>query len=205
VFSRIRAGDKLADEPEGIDKILRKLNMPHFFSTSLSRASLLLLLFAAAGCKTENKALTAYKNYTFDTTVINKLPLYDSLASAIAEKIQLIHKHINADDAYHAFRYMPASNEAEVFKKLPPELGTDIDRYFNQLGKDFIYAFDIFKDSSIKIYVRSRTLETKVDMDENLSYYPAGKSIRQREYPVKDTILNMHWQYWARFDNQGFF
>lgn len=179
--------------------------MPYFFSTLLLRAVLLLLLFAAAGCKTENKALTAYKNYTFDTTVINKLPLYDSLASAIAEKIQLIHAHINDDDAYHAFRYMPASNEAEVFKKLPPELGTEIDRYFNKLGTDFIYAFDVFKDSTIKIYIRSRSLETKVDMEENLSYYLAEKNIRRREYPVKDTILNKHWQYWVRFDNQGLF
>jgi hypothetical protein len=191
-----------------INKILRMLkglNMLHFFSTPLLRSSLLLVLFVAAGCKTENEALTAYKNYTFDTAVINKLPLYDSLASAILKKIQLIHAHINDNDAYHAFRYMPASSEAEVFKKLPPELGTDIDRYFNKPGKDFIYAFDVFKDSTIKIYVRSRTLETKVDMEENLSYYPVGKNIRKREYPVKDTILNTHWQYWVRFDNPGFF
>lgn len=179
--------------------------MLHFFYTTLLRAALLLLLFAEAGCKTENKALTAYKNYTFDTTVINKLPVYDSLAAAIAEKIKLIHTHIKDDDAYHAFRYMPASKEAEVFKKLPPELGTEIDRYFNKLGTDFIYAFDVFKDSTIKIYVRRRTLETKVDMEENLSYYPAGKNIRQREYPVKDTILNLHWQYWVRFENPGLF
>jgi hypothetical protein len=186
-------------------KKLRELLMLHFFCTSFLRALLLLFIFAAAGCKTENKALTAYRNYTFDTSVINKLPIYDSLASAIAEKIKLIHTLINDDDAYHAFRYMPASNEAEVFKKLPPELGTDIDRYFNQLGINFIYAFDVFKDSTIKIYVRSRTLETKVDMEENLSYYPEGKNIRQREYPVKDTILNLHWQFWVGFNNQGFF
>ncbi|MBK6381399.1 MAG: hypothetical protein IPF72_17685 [Chitinophagaceae bacterium] len=48
-------------------------------------------------------------------------------------------------------------------------------------------------------------METKVDVQENLSYYPAGKSIRQREYPSKDTVLNTNWQYWARFDNPGFF
>jgi hypothetical protein len=179
--------------------------MLHFFSASILKTSLLLLLFAAAGCKTENKALTAYNNYTFDTTVINKLPLYDSLASAILEKMPLIHQHIHDDDAYHAFRYMPASGEAEVFKKLPAELGTDIDRYFSRLGTDLIFAFDVFKDSTIKMYVRSRTLETKVDMQENLSYYPTGKKIRQREYPDKDTILSTHWQYWARFNNPGLF
>jgi len=159
----------------------------------------------AAGCKTENKALTAYKAYSFDTTVINRLPLYDSLAAAISGKIQLIHSFIHDNDSYHAFRYMPASKDDEVFKKMPPEAGMDIDRYFNELGKDHIYAFDVFKDSSIKIYIRNRTLEGKVEMQENLSYYPAGRQIRPREYPVKDSILNTHWQYWVRFDNPGFF
>lgn len=184
---------------------VKSLNMLQIFCKSFLKASLLLFLFTAAACKTENKALTSYKKHTFDTAVINKLPLYDSLASAILQKIPLIHKYIHEDNAYHAFRYMPTSGEAEVFKKIPPELGTDIDHYFNKIGKDFIYAFDIFKDSTIKIYVRRRTLETKVDMEENLSYFPPGKSARQREYPAKDTILNTHWQYWARFDNPGFF
>ena len=179
--------------------------MQHFFRTLFIRSSMLLFLLAAAGCKTENKALTAYRNFKFDTMVIEKLPLYDSLASAILEKAPIIHKYIHDDDSYRAFRYMPASSEAEVFRKLPIELGTDIDRYFTTLGKNFIYAFDVFKDSTIKIYVRSHTLETKVELEENLSYYPAGKKLRQREYPAKDTVLNTHWQYWARFNNQGLF
>ena len=179
--------------------------MQHFFRKLFIKSSMLLFLLAAAGCKTENKALTAYRNYTFDATVIEKLPLYDSLVSAILVKAPLIHKYIHDNDSYHAFRYMPASREVEVFKKLPIELGTDIDKYFTMLGKNFIYAFDVFKDSTIKIYVRSRTLETKVDVEENLSYYPAGKKLRQREYPAKDTVLNTHWQYWARFDNPGIF
>lgn len=177
--------------------MLRFLSIP-FFSVSL-------LLLLAAGCKTENKALTAYKNHTFDTLVIYKLPLYDSLALAIVEKMPLIQQHIHADDAYHAFRYMPASGEADVFKKLPANLGIDIDRHYSQLGTKFIYAFDVFKDSTIKMYISKRTLDTKVDIRESLSYYPSGKNIRQREYPEKDTILNSHWQYRARFDNPGFF
>ncbi|MBK7308214.1 MAG: hypothetical protein IPI88_15115 [Chitinophagaceae bacterium] len=184
---------------------IKECHLLHFFCKSFINASVLLFLSAAAGCKTENQALTAYKSFTFDTTVMNRLPLYDSLAFAILRKIQLISLHIDDENAYHAFRYMPASAEAEVFKKLPPDLGAEIDSYYKKLGDKYIYAFDVFKDSTIKIYVRSRRLETKVDVQENLSYYPAGKSIRQREYPAKDTILNTHWQYWARFDNPGFF
>ncbi|MFZ1451282.1 MAG: hypothetical protein WAT20_01190 [Ferruginibacter sp.] len=176
-----------------------------FFRTSFLWLPVIICLLAAAGCKTENKALTAYNNHTFDTSVINRLPLYDSLALAIIEKMPLIHQHIHADDAYHAFRYMPASGEADVFKKLPANLGTEIDRHYSHLGTKFIYALDVFKDSTIKIYVSKRTLDTKVDIRENLSYYPSGKNIRQRAYPEKDTILNTHWQYRVRFDNPGFF
>jgi hypothetical protein len=168
-------------------------------------ALLPLLLFFITSCKTENKALTAYKNYTFDTAVINKLPLYDSLASAISAKMPLIHKHIHDDDSYHAFRYMPASKQAEVLSKLPLELGTDIERYFSKAGSGFIYAFDVFKDSTIKIYVRRHKADKGVDVLENLSYYPVVKKIQHRDYPIKDTILNTHWQYWVRFDNESFF
>jgi hypothetical protein len=181
--------------------------MLHIFYTFLTRSSLLLFLYTAAGCHTDSdNVLPAYNNYKFDPKVIEKLPVYDSLASAILKKVHLFQININENDAYQAFRYMPASTEAEVFKKLPPEAGTDIDQYFTKLGKDFIYGFDVFKDSTIKIYVRSRILEaTPIDIEENLSYYPAGSNIRQREYPVKDSILNTHWQYWTRINKKRFF
>ena len=165
---------------------------------------MLYLLIAAAGCKTENKAVTAWNNFTFDTAVMARLPLYDSLASAIVEKITLVHTYIHPDNAYFAFRYRTASSEPEVFTTLPAEMGTHINRHIGKLGPAYFYGFDVFKDSTIKIYIKSRSVQ-KVDITENLSYYPAGKTIQRREYPAKDTILNKHWQYWARFDNQGFF
>jgi len=165
------------------------------------------LLYQAAGCHPDSdKVLPAYNDYKFDPGVIEKLPVYDSLASAIIEKIYLFQKNINENDAYQAFRYMPASFEADVFTTLPKGAGTDIDQYFTKLGKNFIYGFDVFKDSTIKIYVRSRPLETAlIDIEENLSYYPTGTKIRQREYPVRDTILNPHWQYWAWINKQPLF
>ena len=96
--------------------------------------------------------------------------------------------------------------ETEVFKRLPPKAGVDIDPYFTKPGKNFIYGFDVFKDSTIKIYIRSSTSDTaQLDIEENLSYYPAGSNMRRREFPVKDTILNKHWQYWARFSKQRLF
>lgn len=179
--------------------------MTQIISRFFTGSSLLLLLFTT-GCKTKSDSIIpAFNDYKFDTRVIEKLPLYDSLAAAISGKIQLFHKHIDADASYQAFRYMPASTEDEVFKILPPDIGIDMDQYFNKLGKDFIIAFDVFKDSSIKIYIRRSTSKAEVDMMENLSYFPGNAKIHRRDYPIKDTVLNPHWLYWVRFDKGGLF
>lgn len=188
---------------------MRNFKLPLLKYRNMERIliAFILLLFTAAGCRTKSEdIIPAFNNFKFDAKVIEKLPVYDSLASAISAKISLFHKNIQADDAYHAFRYMPASNEVEVFKTLPAEIGIDINGYFTKLGKDFIYAFDVFKDSTIKIYIRNYSLEkTKVDISENLSYFPVARPIGRRDYPVKDTVLNGHWQYWVRFDKDGLF
>lgn len=174
------------------------------FST---RIFLIVFLFAAGSCNSKgDKIIPAYNNYKFDQKVIEKLPIYDSLASAILENIHLFQDSINKNDSYQAFRYMPNSNKPEMSQKLPSEVSANIDRYITKLGKDFFYGFDIFKDSTMKIHVRKKTIEkTKVDIEENLSFYPIGLNIRHRTYPLKDTILNIHWQYWVHFDAPGLF
>jgi hypothetical protein len=168
---------------------------------------LLLFLYLLAGCSSgKNKTLSVYNTYPFDTTVINKLPLYDSLAAAITAKLPALLNLLDTSEAYQAFRYMPAAYETGVFNQLPPEAGTTIGQYFTALGKQHIFAFDLFKDSTIKIYIRRLSSDTALlDIEENLSFYPAGKTIRPREYPVKDTLLNTHWQYWIRFNEPGLF
>lgn len=178
-----------------------------FSITGYFIASALLVLLYSTGCKTKSdNIIPAFNNYRFDTAVINRLPLYDSLALAISAKIDLFHKNIDNDAAYHAFRYMPSSTEKEVFKTLPAEIGIDMNRYFATIGKDNIYAFDVFKDSTIKIYIRNRRIgKTEVDIAENLSYYPKETNIGRRDYPDKDTVLNKHWQYWTRFTTESLF
>ena len=175
--------------------------------TFLTRLSLLLFLYPATGCHSDpGKVSPDYHNYKFDPQVIEKLPVYDSIVSAILEKFPLFQKQINEKDSYRAYKYMPLSNQVDVFTKLPQEAATKIEQYFTKLGKDFIYGFDVFKDSTIKIYIRSSPSETsQVDIEDNLSYYPSGINIRRRDFPDKDTILNKHWQYWIRFNKRGLF
>jgi len=166
-----------------------------------------LFLCIAVSCHSgADKVPLVYNEYKFDPMVIEKLPLYDSLASAILKSYNVLQNSIDPNAGYQAFRYMPSTNDTEVFKKLPQEAGPDMHNYFNRIGKDFIYGFDLFKDSTIKIYIRNTPSKTAaVDIVENLSYYPAGANIRKREFPVRDSILNKHWQYWTRFDEQSLF
>ncbi len=176
----------------------------HYFYTAIV---LLLFLYTMPGCSTTSKkTLSVYTTYPFDTAVINKLPLYDSLAAAITAKLPVLLNLLDTNEAYQAFRYMPAEYETGVFNQLPPEADTSIGHYFTALGKQHIFAFDLFKDSTIKIYIRRLSSDTAMlDIEENLSFYPEGKKMRSREFPVKDTALNAHWQYWVRFNEPGLF
>lgn len=173
----------------------------------MSRLSILLFLYLSTSCHSAPEEISAgYKRYQFDPKVIEKLPIYDSLASAILENFSFFQQFINETDSYRAYKYMPGSDQTDVFKKMPQEVGPKIDHYFTKLGKDFIYGFDVFKDSTIKIYIRSRpSEESQVDIEENLSFYPVRRNIRRRELPLEDSILNEHWQYWIRFTKRGLF
>ncbi len=168
---------------------------------------LLIMLFGNSACNSErDKIAPAFDNYKFDERVIEKLPLYDSLTAGILKEINLFLDIIDTTEPYQAFRYMPEANELEVFKKLPDTIKTGIDNHFAKIGKNFIYGFDVFKDSSIKIYIRVKTIDSSaITIEENLSCFPKGNSNKEREYPIKDTILNTHWQYWTRFSKEGIF
>ena len=167
------------------------------FLTSLS----LLLFFVVTGCDDEDKQLKVeYDKHTFDQQVIDKLPLYDSLVAAIIRNSPSFQKFIRDDDNHRSFRYLPDSEYPDDFIKLPPAAVPGVEPYYTRIGKDHIYGFEIFKDSSIKIFVRTKFIkESIVEVTEILSYYPYGK-FRNRVFPEKDTVLNKNWQYWARID-----
>lgn len=193
--------------PRGKFLILYRINRYYMLHKVFTGAVVLLFLTGLAGCSSgKKKAVSVYNTYPFDTTVINKLPLYDSMAAAILAKQQVLLKLLDTTEAYQAFRYMPAASEKGVFGRLPQEAGIEISRYFDALGKRHIAGFDLFKDSTIKMYIRRLAADTALlEIEENLSFYPEGKNMRTREYPVKDTVLNPHWQYWIRFREPSIF
>lgn len=146
--------------------------------------------------------IKAFEDHRFDTSVINKIPAYDSFVRTVLANYRSFEDHFDNNVSYKAFRYIPASTNREIFHKLPEGIKVNVDSFFRAIGNRFIYGFDLFRDSSIKIYIRTgRASQKNILIEENLSYYPAS-SIRHREYPDKDSILNEHWQYWARFSKE---
>jgi hypothetical protein len=167
---------------------------------------LVLVIFVSCHNIDTNEVSGIYKTYHFDSTVITRLPLYDSLASAILEKYAYFKQFIKETDAYRSFKYVPNSSASDEHKSLPAEISPKIDRYFTELGAHYILGFTVYIDSSLKIHVRNRPSQTDpFNIEENLSYFPQDIKIQHRQYPVKDTLLNKRWQYWVRFNRQTLF
>ena len=90
--------------------------------------------------------------------------------------------------------------------KLPSDAAEKINRIMNELGDKFLTEFSVYKDSSIKYSVRDTDLEAYgITVRERLSYLSNGSTMRRREPPGKDTILNQNRQYWIRFDDRAVF
>jgi hypothetical protein len=168
----------------------------------MGKITLITFFCLAVACS--NSSLTAeFNNYKFDKGVIDKLPFYDSLVNVLLENFASIRPHIKDQSQYG---YMPAEDGNELYKVLPKPAADEVKLYLTQLGTNNIYGFDVFKDSTIRIHIRQ--IYSQADhlfIREKLSFYPTGTKIRQREFPIKDTILNQHWQYWIVFDEQEFF
>ena len=164
---------------------------------------LILTTFVTA-CRDDEKELRdTYQQYPFDSTVIAKLPLYDSLVISINQHADFFQKYINKDNKHSYFSYRPFMFNG-VTDSLPDELIDVIKHYYEQLGEGYFDGFDVFKDSSIKFYIRREPLGNNVEAIENLSYNPDTAQFQKRKFPAKDTLLNDHWQYWIYIFKSGF-
>ncbi len=165
------------------------------------RTIILVTLCLAAACRSKHYD---FKNHPFDKQVIEKLPIYDSLGRAIISHYSAIYKPTKSEPTYVYIDYQDGD---EIYQNLPPDVAAKIKTYIIQLGPAFFYGFDLYKDSTMKIYVKDTLLKSyHLEIYERLSFFPAGTdSARKRDSPSRDTMLNRNWQYWIRFDNQGLF
>ena len=170
-------------------------------------AIVIVLSLCLPACKEDKKELeNVYNNFRFDNTIINKLPLYDSLVAAIQQQQSILRAYSSNSGGTNGFRYMPLSTDSDVYKQLPPEVEQSIGAAYKGIGDAHIAGFDLFPDSSIRIYIRRTKIKDKsINIDENLSFLPGIKKMRERTYPEKDTSINNRWQYWARVNDEGIF
>ena len=159
-----------------------------------------MVCFAAA-CQSNSYD---YKKHPFDQQVIAKLPIYDSLGRSIIKNYAAIYKPTKNEPSYVYIDYQDGN---EIYQDLTPDEAAKIRSYINQLGRNFFYGFDLYKDSTMKIYIRDTVLTSyHMDINERLSFFPKGNdSLKKRDFPSRDTVLNSNWHYWIRFDDEGLF
>ena len=168
----------------------------------MAKIFVILLLFLVAGCHS-NETPAELPDHPYDEQVIAKLPVYDSLVNELLAYCPLIQKP-NENETYSMYKLSSDSNI--LYGRLPPEGAVKVRQYFTQLGQGFIFGFQLYKDSSIKIFIRdSYSGQYNLTISERLSFYPKGGNMRRRESPMKDSILNRNWQYWISFDERGLF
>jgi hypothetical protein len=136
--------------------------------------------------------------------VIAKLSVYDSLGRSILKHYTAIYKPTKGEPSYVYIDYQDGD---EIYKDLPQDEAARIKGYITQLGRDFFYGFDLYKDSTMKIYVRDTVIkEYNMEISERLSFFPLGTdNVKRRDFPSRDTVLNRNWHYWMRFDDEGLF
>ena len=163
----------------------------------MTKIFVILFLFLAISCREgSNYDIAKYK---FDNKVIEKIPMYDSLVKLIIANFPSIKQHLK-DNA--AFEWEPYWDSVILYQKFPKDAALQIDRTYHQIGDNFIYAFHVFRDSSVRISVREYyDKKDQAVVREYLSYSPNGARKKERDSKFRDTIVNTNWLYWVMFDD----
>ena len=169
--------------------------------------TLILLLFTIFSCRSSKDYKGDFENHRFDITVINNLPLYDTLRQLILNSYDSFY----LSDAKNDFTYLynfDSSVQISGYNNydLPQLIYPQVFRLFERIGKANIFGFTIAKDSTFEILVRNAHL-TKyfLDVRERLYWYSKTNRIIKLDFPVKDTLLTDKWQYQIWYDKRAEF
>lgn len=174
----------------------------NFLSLLITRILFWVFLSGLAGCSSRD-ITPLYQAHAFDPGVMQRIPGYDSLVTVIRQYWPSIQQYIAENNS---FKYLATPESRDLYEELPKQGADSVRACFARLGEDYIYGFEVFRDSTIKVLVRdtySKPFHTQIM--ERLSYFPPGANIPPREFPIKDTLLNSNWQYWILFDEVGQF
>ncbi|NOT94348.1 hypothetical protein [Ferruginibacter sp.] len=166
-----------------------------------------LLLLTLLSCKNSKDFKSDFEKHKFDPTVINNLPLYDTLRQIILnnyDSFNLSNTNISFTYIYNFDTSTQISGHSN--SDIPEIIYPNTVQLFKGIGKENIFGFTISKDSTFEILVRNTHL-TKyfLDVRERLYWYPAPGKIVKTEFPTKDTLITDKWQYQIYYDKRAEF
>ncbi len=165
-----------------------------------------VLLLLTLGCKDPNLERDLH-HYKFDTTITNRLLLYDSLRQKILNNYQ----RLSLSNEKNNFTYIFNSDSLTTAKRdndntLPADIYLDIAPLLTSIGAENIFGFTISEDSSFEILIRNTHIQKHfLDVRERLYWYSQATKIEKPSFPIKDTLLDNNWQYIIWFDKRSKF
>ena len=180
-----------------------------YFDTLLTMKILipLLLLLTFLSCKSSKDFKSDFEKHKFDPTVINNLPLYDTLRQIVLNNYDSFYLSDTKNDFTYIYNFDTSTQiSGHSNLDIPKIIFPQTVRLFERIGKANIFGFTITKDSTFEILIRNTHLtEYFLDVRERLYCYTNTSRIDKTEFPIKDTLLTDKWQYQIWYDKRAEF
>jgi hypothetical protein len=165
---------------------------------------LCLYLFFLCSCDTRKDFRKSFVERKYDSSVILRLKIYDSLRNYIIKNIDSLKPLHNYYSAYYYdFDKKLFWNPTDTIQ-FPKTLSSSIKEFFLTLGKGKILGFGISEDTTIDIMIRVTHLpEYFLDVRERLKWMKNISKHQDIRFPIKDTSLGNNWYYIIWFDKRS--
>ena len=156
-----------------------------------------LLFLTLFSCKNSKDFKGDFEKQKYDTTVINKLPQYDTIRQIVLANLDSFFTHDNKNDFTYIYNFGTSAQIVGYSNNdIPNVIYPKIDQMFKSVGKENIFGFTVSKDSTVEILIRNKHLSKYfLDVRERLYWFPTKSIIPDAEFPYKDTLLAYNWQY----------
>ena len=140
-----------------------------------------------------------FNHELFDSGVISRLPLYDSLKNILVNNIDTIFNYLDSKGRgdFYNFFFIPGKGESSDkigLETLPAAIAPKIEAICRQLGEERILGFDLTRNQIlVNVVVKySYDNETSAETQHSLSW---NWSFSNSEELRKDTTLGSGWTY----------
>jgi hypothetical protein len=171
------------------------------------RFTIFVFALLLLSCRNSKDFTADFQNHKFDVSVIEALPLYDTLRQIIVSN----YDSFQLTNANYCFNYNYTFDSADRKRghstsDMPKILYPKVLELFKTIGRDRIFGFSVCKDTTVEMFIINRHLTKYVlDVRERLKWYPSSSSIKNKSFPIKDTVLSDRWQYSVWYDKRSEF